>query len=454
MKKATNILACAAVILACCSAVRAETLAEQHKARSKLLAAAVAGADALQNMAEHVKGLRINAEFAVRDLAAESSQVATALDAFLKRACRLGKPQFGPNGTCQVTIEMPFEAVVSELKTIHKSHYRGDKIVAGDFDDMHKHNKVEALRAKGAGVPPPELIAGPVVVPAAGEDKAGLLDADKATQAFWTKHCTPHGRLMAETAARVHAMRKLTKRLKALPIRRNLHMRDLTAESAEITAELEAFIRRMREAGRRYHRSELVVEVILQIKLRTFYQTLMGWTKAHLAGDRAKVRALEEAILEDQLKVVRATGMGVPPVKYLTKGAGPEVLKTTSFAAKAPPWATDTLRARGAAQAPAGVDDDKARAAAMLAAERKAKAKLAILIDELPITRKTTVGALAAIKDEIAANIDILRRCARLAESTRTWSPDGTAGVNVEIELEPLWRMILHYQRTLSMEID
>ena len=216
---------------------------------------------------------------------------------------------------------------------------------------------------------------------------------------------------------------------------------------------MNTFLRGAREIGKRFHDDELIVEVVMQVKLRTVYMTLKSWAKTHYKGDKVKMDRLEEMILKAKETVIQETGMGVPREDMLK--TPPVVVKTTiALARVAPDWIGLTESAIGNA----AVDKENPNAAqaklmAFRAAELDARRKISEKIQGLAITSRTSVRNFMAQNDTIRTAMIDYQMGASVVEGSQKVLPDGTAQVTVEIPLRPLWNMILFYQKKLSIKI-
>jgi len=431
----------------------ADAISEKRKAQNKLLAMRAARADGIRKLAERIKGLKITSQTTVQDFVTESDTIQTALNTHLMGMKEVSV-KYLEDDSCEVVMEIKLSQVIATLKTIHASHYKGNKIKARDFQQMSTTNKITVIRETGSGVPRPELIQDPLVPPAAGATQATFSGASAAARKYWAQYCTARGRLMAERAARADAMRKLAERIKGLRITSNTTVQDFVTESDEIRTRVNTYIRGMKEVGRRYHKDELIVEVEMQIKLRQFYLSLKSWTSTHLRGNNVRLRQVEDAVVRSKDTVITETGMGIPPEAYLKTAATVTIRRTVAVAAAAPPWATQTLRAKGNA----AIDQGNANAAqaklmAKRAAELDARRKLAEQINGLRITSNTSVVDFVAQNDQIRTSMLTFQQGAGVVDNTFKIAADGTAEVIVELELTPLWNSILYYQRTLNLTI-
>ena len=451
MTKVVRIMMCA-VVLAFGAAARGDALSEQRKAQNRLLAKRAARVDAIRKLAERIKGLQITSQTRVQDFVAESDVIQTALNASI-RGMKEVSVKYLEDDSCEVVLEIKMSQIIGTLKSIHATHYKGNTVKARDFQQMTTTNQVTFIRETGSGVPREELIPDPLVTPAPGASQATFSGAGAAARKYWAQYCTARGRLMAERAARVDAMRKLAERIKGLQITSSTTVQDFVAESDDINTRLNAFIRGMKEVGRRYHKDELVVEVEMQIKLRQFYQSLKSWTSTSVRGNNVRSRQIQDAIIRSKDTIIREVGMGVPNAQYLKRTAPVEVRRTVATASSAPPWSTQTLRVTGSGAVDANAANAaQARLMAKRAAEIDARRKLAERLNGLQITSNTSVQEFVAQSDQIGTSMMAFQQGARVLDDTFKVA-DGAASVDVEIELLPLWNSILYFQRTMSLTI-
>jgi len=454
MGNLVKVLMCGCVLAACVLPLKAqEALSEQKKAQNKLLALRAARTDAIRKLAERIRGLRITSQTTVKDFVAESDTINTAMEAFLAGMKEVGEPKFMVDGTCEVTLQVTLKTVVVTLKEIHNRYYKGDKFKAEDFEQMNVTNQLTEIRETGSGAPRPEFEQPELVVPKAGEERASFDGASRKAQQYWMQHCTGRGRLMADEAARRDGQRKLAERIKGVFIDSRTTVKDFVAESDDINVRMDTFLVGSREVGRRYHDNELIVEIDMQVKLRTIYATLKSWGETHYKGDNVKMKSLEELTVRSEDQIIKETGMGIPPERYL-KDVPPEAQLAMAVAQKAPDWMSQTIKAVGnAAVDRENKNEAQAKLMAYRGAELDARRKLAEQINGLMITSSTSVRDFVAQDDEIRTSMLAFQQGAQVIESSKKVTPDGVAEVTVEIELRPLWDSIMYYQRTKSIKI-
>jgi len=419
----------------------ADAVSEQRQAKRKLLAQRAARADAMRKLAERIKGLRITSDTTVQDFVATTDTIETALRAWMLGMKEEGKYKHMADGTCEVEMSVTLRTVITELKSLYKAYYKGDKIKANDFVKIKQHYKFDKITVVGTGAMPEELDEEPLIPTSPTGRSMGKIPP------YWGKHCTGQGRLMALRAARSDAMRRLAERIKGVRITSDTTVQDFVAESDEINVDMRAFLKGAKEIGTRYHRNELIVEVEMEVMLKTVIATFKSWADTHVKGDKVKIKALQDYVEKVRYDKIRETGMGIPPEKYL-KGYTAEQVTILKVAQNAPPWATDTLRAKGqAALDQENPNKAQAKLMAYRAAELDARRKLAEKLDGLMITSNSSVRDFIAQNDEIETKMMTYQLGAKVLDSSKKLLPDGTAETTVEIDLKPLWNVIIFYHK-------
>ncbi len=254
-------------------------------------------------------------------------------------------------------------------------------------------------------------------------------------------------KLLATRAARVDAMRRLAERIKGVRITANTTVVDFVAESDDIDVDMKTFLLGAKEVGVRYLRNELIAEVEMEVMLKTVLTTFKSWADIHYKGDKVKIKAIQERVEKVRFDKIEETGMGIPPEKYL-RGYTPEQVVVLVNAQKAPAWVTDTIRVKGQA----AVDTEntnvaQAKLMAYRAAELDARRKLAEKLDGLMITSETSVRNFIAQNDEIETRMLTYQLGAEVVKNSERILKDGTAEVTVEIDLKPLWNVIVFYMK-------
>ncbi|MCE5278082.1 MAG: hypothetical protein ABFD92_10015 [Planctomycetaceae bacterium] len=424
----------------------ADAQAEKQAAQNKLLSMRAARVDAMRKLAERINGLVITSETTVKDFVATDDRIRTAMTSWLSGMKEVGEPSYTPDGICQVTLEVTVKEVILHLQRLHKEYYKGNKVAYEDIEKISANTKETTLRETGSGAPRPEFAdRGQTVAPGTGGE--GIMS--KRAWAYWMANCSGRGRLMAERAARLDALRKLGERINGILITSETTVKDFVATDDTIRTQMQTFLRGARQVGLRYHDNELIVDMDMEVTVRDLIVNLQRWRKEYYKGDKIASEDIERISARIEDKDIRETGMGVPPDEYL-KGEGVETAAVGQMLSKWPP----AVQATGQA----AIDTENANAAqaklmAFRAAELDAKRKLAEELDGLVISSGTTVKDFVAMDDQIRTSMMTFMQGSRRINGSEKLAPDGTASVVVEVELPQLWNMVLFYREKLSLKL-
>ncbi|HSW44447.1 MAG TPA: hypothetical protein VLM89_02640 [Phycisphaerae bacterium] len=403
-------------------------------AQKKLLSQRAAQADAYRKLAEAIKGLQITSDTYVKDFVAESDSIRASMDEFI-RGVRLGPPKFFEDLSCEVPAEVTVAKVIETLKSIHTREYKGDRVKGTDIEQMNQRIDKKIIKVVGMGAPRPDL---PPDLPAGVEgviEKAPPSLPEPPIPELW-RRMPAQARMMAIRAAEIDAKRQLLERIKGLRITSDTIVRDFVAESDQITAQAQGTVVGAQTVRTYLHHDEPIAEVTVEVPLESVITTIKELHTRSIRGDDIKGTDIQEVVSRIQTKTFQATGMGIPPKKYL------EVYNTkvTSPQQQIPPWAMSPIRMEGSAVVPpdkAGTAQGKLMAAR--GAELDAKRKLGEHIRGLEISSKTTVKDFVAEHDEIRSQMDAFLVGA-VVEDTRF---DGeTSTVTVSIPGMQVWEVI------------
>jgi hypothetical protein len=419
-------LSIALLALLTTAAASAQELLDEQK---KLLAKRAAEADAYRKLAEAVYGVQINSRTYVQDFVAESDDIRSEVDTFV-RGIRLGTPIWYEDGTCEVPAEVTVAKVVETLRSVHKRHYKGDSVKAEDFESITRRIEKKVIKVIGMGAPreelPPDLPEG--VIEELGPPPSA---ARPSIPDIW-RQIPSQARLMAEQAARVDAQRRLAERIKGVRLTAHTQVRDFVAESDVITTELDAFLIGAREVGRPYHHhNELIVEVRMLIPTEQVITAIKRLHSRHYKGDDIKGSDIEKITNTVIKKDFEAVGMGVPRPSYLLQYA-----RTTE--PELPAWAMAAIEAEGQGTDPA-MNTPQGKLRAARAAELDARRKLAERIAGLQISADTMVRDFAAQYDHISTLVDAIMVDALVSQTRFT---EQTAIVTVQVPGMRVWSVV------------
>lgn len=364
--------------------------------QQKLLAKRAAEADAYRKLAEAVYGLEINSRTSVHDFVTESDEIRGTVDTFVK-GVRLGDPVFYEDGSCEVPAEVTVAKVIETLRTAYDRDYDGDSVKATDFESMSRRIEKRVIKAIGMGAPrvdlPPEV---PEPALALIEPvPANLPGVPPPIPDIW-RQVGPQARLMAIRAARMDAQRKLAERIKGLRLTARTQVRDFVAETDVIMTEMRSTLVGAEEVGTYLHHDELIAEVTMRVPTEQVITTIKKLHNRHYKGDDLEGADIEKRVKRVVKKDFSATGMGVPPARY--------VRGRSAAMQGMPHWAGDVLEAQGEGTDP-HMDTAQGRLKAARAAELDAKRKLAERIAGLTIQSETKVRDFVSEYDHISSQV-------------------------------------------------
>ncbi len=396
--------------------------------QTKLLARRAAEADAYRKLAEAVYGLQINSRTYVRDFVAESDEIRTDVDSFVK-GVRLGTPTYYDDGSCEVPAEVTVAKVVETLRQAHDRYYKGEDVKTEDFETLTKRIDKQVIKVIGMGAPRPDLPPNLPVGAAALLPPAPPTAPPPAVPGIWNQ-VGPQARLMAIRAARVDALRRLAERIKGLRLTSRTQVRDFVAESDTITTELNALLVGAEEVGTYLHSDELIAEVTMKVSTEQVVETIKTLHSRHYKGDDVRGHDIESVVKTIVKRDFEATGQGVPPPQYIQKFAA-------NLGIELPEWSTQPLEAEGQGTDP-DLGSPQGRLRAARAAELDARRKLAERIVGLRLRGETTIRDSIVQHDELSAFVDAVIVDAVVTETKFT---DTTATVKVSVPGMRVWQV-------------
>ncbi|MDD5644497.1 MAG: hypothetical protein PHO00_03505 [bacterium] len=407
--------------------------------QEKLMARRAAVVDGYRNLAERVKGLRITSNTYVRDFVAESDQIQTQFDHFLKGAKINPGSERWDGEVYTLRMSLTIEQIVKFIET----HYKKTRFLFWTnttIQQMVTYNKeIKVIEVEGSGT---------IKIP---EESAGYTSNVKPVRMTdgipgWDG-VTARGRLMAERAAKLDAYRNLAEEVKGLRITSNTYVRDFVAENDMINTDLDTYIKGIRLAGPYRYKPDGIVECDVEITIADIIKEVHEiWKKYVRRGYKFKrVRwekvKWEEVITQQNVRVIRATGFGVPPEKYTEKTP---VSQLPAGSQSRPSWAYETYSARGYGVPRENETGTIAKLNAVRAAEVDAKRNLAELVYGVKINATTTVRDFAVQNDEVNASVNTFLAGADVSEPV--YLEDGSVEIVASLSMEPLWNSLRNYR--------
>jgi hypothetical protein len=238
---------------------------------------------------------------------------------------------------------------------------------------------------------------------------------------LWRK-VAPQARLMAVEAARKDAQRKLAERLKGLRLTSRTTVRDFVTESDEIRADMAAFLVGAEQTQVFLHHNELIAEVTMRVPTSQVIETIKKMSAREYHNEDVKGFDVEKVVKTIVKKDFEATGMGVPPARFLKQAAevrGEEL----------PDWATTVVEATGE-----GTDPEfgtaQGRLKATRAAEMDARRKLAEQVAGMTIQSETMVSDFITQSDVVASELDAV-----IVDASITKTEVGADSVRVTVSV-------------------
>jgi hypothetical protein len=405
------------------------------EAQKKVLAKRAAEADAYRKLAETVYGLQITSDTYVRDFVTESDEIRSAVDSFIK-GVRLGQPRWYEDGACEVDAEVTVAKIIQTLEEAHDTYYKGKTVVKVDFQRITETVKKDVISVTGSGAPRPEL---PPNLPVGTEQyieplPAGYAPTVLSVPGIW-KTIPAQARLMAKQAAIRDAQRKLLEQVKGLRLTSETLVRDFVTESDEIRTHASGLVVGATEVGQPYYYdNELICEVTMEVPIEKVITTIKELHSAHYKGNTVNRTDIENIEKTVKRAVIRATGMGVPPARFVSAApAG-----GTAAGPSTPPWFMQEIRVIGEGTDPQ-FESAQGRLKARRAAELDAMRKLAEQIHGLQISSTTTVQDFVTQSDEIRSQVNAVIAGAVIGDPEFV---DGVARVPVSIGGAEVWQVI------------
>ncbi len=406
--------------------------------QDKLMAKRAAQVDAYRKLTEQIKGLQISASTYVRDYVAESDQIQSSLDSFIKGLKVDGMPRYLPDGTCEVDVQVTLQQVMQCLKRINLD-YPNKKRTRMSFDQMGQYTKKTVFRATGVGLPPSQK----------AESNVPKNVSVKTQGIPGWENVTTQGRLLAERGALTDARRNLAETVKGLRISGSTYVRDFAVLNDQVQTSLNTFISGIKEASQYRYMPDGICEVDVEVTIQDVIKQLNTIRTHTHAGFPAQCVfhdvQFEKIIDWGPPKVIKATGNGAVPGKGYLKssatGSTGAAMQPGGAAQAVPPWVSQTVKANGTGVPKEGSLGTAARLETERAAEAVARRNLVEKVYGVHIDSSTTVKDYVTVHDQVQAQVSRYMAGAQVVGEP-TIMPDGTIEVTMELPLEGLWQIV------------
>jgi hypothetical protein len=252
-------------------------------AQARLMAKRAAQVDAYRNLSEQVMGLRITSNTYVRDFVAESDEIRTNLNTFL-RGAKVVEFRYLDDLSVEADVRLALQTIITELKREYEAYYKGKKVQVRDFEEMKQTVKIDYVTGTGTGLPPAKYLqdAEPVArvsAPSAPDwakemasaKGSGVKPADAISDA--------QAKLLALRAAKVEAMRNLTEEVDGLFIDSTTKVKDFIATDDRIRTEVYSYLKGVQTVSEDYDAETGEATVKIEAPLEPVWDIVIKYRK-------------------------------------------------------------------------------------------------------------------------------------------------------------------------------
>ena len=262
------------------------------EARERAAAVRAARLDALRQLGESIKGVRIDSHTTVKDFVTQSDTVNAQFEGFLRGAQQEGKVKIYDDGTVEITMVLYIGQVVKGLQKIAQVSY--SHITPA---------KIQRIRYQGKRK-----------FSATGSGAMKMKPSPASNDDLW-QYVTGAGKLMARRAAQIDAYRNMGETVYGIQISSKANVKDFVTQSDFIRARFSRVVRGVQIDRRAIYRPEGIVEVNATLNVD------------HLIHFLSQMRRYSE-FSQQQLEnirclfpggVIHTTGVGAPPARYIRR---------------------------------------------------------------------------------------------------------------------------------------
>jgi hypothetical protein len=249
---------------------------------------------AQRNLAEMIKGFQISAESKVSDFMLDSDEVTTRMNTYLKNVI-ISKYTYRPDGVIEAEAEVTLERVVTELETIKKRYYQGNRYKDVVFEDVKKYTERKLVKAIGEAPLPDQYLKPlskpdpvteqkpeektPAVVEEVPEWAKGKLTVTAEGLPPEDVDSEAEAELKAERAAIERAKAMLAEKLQGVKITSETTVKDFMMESDKIKTEVEGFVTGYKTVESKQLEDGVTWQVTLELDLKEFYRLYKKYSK-------------------------------------------------------------------------------------------------------------------------------------------------------------------------------
>jgi len=223
--------------------------AKYCKPQGRLMAERAARSDAMRKLGERIRGLRITSTTTVQDFVAESDEIRTRLNTFLKGMKEVGRRYHKDELIVEVEMEIKLKQFYLTLKSWTQVNLRGDRLKLRQLEEAVIRAANKTVRETGMGVPPEKYLKNATVEirqtvalaasmpPWVTDTRQAVgnaaIDIDNANAA--------QAKLMAIRAAELDGRRKLAEAINGLMITSRTSVADFVTQSDNIRTSMLTF---------------------------------------------------------------------------------------------------------------------------------------------------------------------------------------------------------------------
>lgn len=358
---------------------------------------------------DQIRALELSDDLTIGDWASDLVALHRALRAWTRSRPRFAAPRFYSDGACEVDIRV----TANELR---------DQLLAWQTE-FNRQSPTSAVVRKTARKWRSMWHTG----------SAASAENAKTSKPLGWENIGFDGIQLARRAAKSDAYLALLSEAARLKVTNARRLADFLRSSDAVRDAVLTAIERTADVTARNERDQ-VVTASASIGIPDLIRILIDVHAALYKGDLFHAADFREMALLARQKVLRATGLGVPPRSTRIKP------KYELIELDKPPWAAKTLSASGRYE-PIDEDGDLDHAVRVELARLDGMDLLRREVEALVIQKDVTVEQLLGHRRELKSDVVLFLTGARLMRASSAAS-DGAVEVRVELPLKRLWLIV------------